>query len=143
MIDDVRTRLRIGFAADDEVLLLLGGTRADFGGSEWAHVVHDHLGGRPPAVDFDAERALGALLCEAAAARLVTAAHDLSDGGLAQALVESCLRGGRGARVTLPAELEPAVALFSETAARAVVVVERGQVEAVVELARTHGVPAI
>jgi phosphoribosylformylglycinamidine synthase subunit PurL len=141
VIADVRTRSTIALRADDEVLLLLGTTRADFGGSEWAHVVHEHLGGRPPAVDFGAERALAHLLCEAAAAALVTATHDLSDGGLAQALVESCLRGGRGASITLPADLEPAVALFSETAARAVVAVERARLDAFVEVARGHGVP--
>jgi phosphoribosylformylglycinamidine synthase subunit PurL len=141
VIADVRTRSTIALRADDEVLLLLGTTRADFGGSEWAHVVHEHLGGRPPAVDFGAERALAHLLCEAAAAALVTATHDLSDGGLAHALVESCLRGGRGASITLPADLEPAVALFSETAARAVVAVERARLDAFVEVARGHGVP--
>ena len=74
--------------------LLLGETRDELGGSEWAHVVHGHLGGRPPAVDLDAERRLARLLAAAAADGFLTGAHDLSDGGLAQALVESCLVGG-------------------------------------------------
>ena len=139
VIDDVRTRLRIGFPADDEVLIVLGATTPEFGGSEWAHVVHAHLGGQPPVVDFAAERALAALLGAAAAGGLVSAAHDLSDGGLAQALVESCLRGGRGATVTLPAD--PFVALFSESAARAIVSVPAASVPGFTELAAHHGVP--
>ncbi len=100
VISDVRLRRSIAFGADGEQLFLLGATRDEFGGSEWAHVVHGHLGGHPPVVDFDAEIALAGLLHEATG--LISAAHDLSDGGLAQALVESCLRGGRGARITLP-----------------------------------------
>jgi phosphoribosylformylglycinamidine synthase len=58
---------------------------------------------------------------------LIDSAHDLSDGGLAQALVESCLRGGIGARVWLPDELDPFVALFSESAGRAIVAVPRSE----------------
>ena len=59
VIDDVRTRRPIDFGSDGEHIVLLGSTRPEFGGSEWAHVMHDHLGGRPPVVDFAAERALG------------------------------------------------------------------------------------
>jgi phosphoribosylformylglycinamidine synthase II len=141
VISDVRLRRSIAFAADDEQIFLLGATREEFGGSEWAHVVHGHLGGRPPLVDFDAEIALAGLLH--AAVGLITAAHDLSDGGLAQALVESCLRGGRGARITLPVDVEPFVALFSESAARAVVAVPADRVGQLVSLAAARGVPLI
>ena len=69
-------------------------------GSEWAHVVHGHLGGLPPQVDLAARAARSAelLVDGRRATGCVDAAHDLSDGGLAQALVESCLRDGVGAR---------------------------------------------
>jgi len=139
VIDDVRLRRSIAFKADGEQLFLLGATREELGGSEWANVVHGHLGGRPPIVDFDAEIALAAVLHEATG--LISAAHDLSDGGLAQALVESCLRGGRGATVTLPGD--PFVALFSESAARALVSVPAPAVAGFTELAAHHGVPLV
>jgi phosphoribosylformylglycinamidine synthase subunit PurL len=123
--DDVRRRLAIGFAspADDGAasIVLLGRTEAEFGGSAWAHVLHGHLGGRPPAPDLDAEQRLARLLAAAAEAGLLSAAHDLSDGGLAVALAESCLRGGTGCVVRLPGD--PFTALFSESAARAIVAV--------------------
>jgi phosphoribosylformylglycinamidine synthase len=141
VISDVRLRRSIGFAADDEEIFLLGATREEFGGSEWAHVVHGHLGGRPPLVDFDAEIALAGVLHDALG--LITVAHDLSDGGLAQALVESCLRGGRGARITLPVDVEPFVALFSESTARALVSVPVDRVGQLASLAAAHGVPLI
>ncbi|MGZ4648897.1 MAG: phosphoribosylformylglycinamidine synthase subunit PurL, partial [Blastococcus sp.] len=115
--EDVRRRIPTGWRAGGETVLLLGGTRPEFGGSAWASVVHGHLGGRPPAVDLAAERALGELL--AGLPGLVTSAHDLADGGLAQTLAESALRHGVGARLDLGAD--PFTALFSESAARAVV----------------------
>jgi phosphoribosylformylglycinamidine synthase subunit PurL len=117
--EDVRKRVPGGWRSDGETVLLLGETRPEFGGSAWASVVHGHLGGKPPAVDLPAERALGELLAGLGRDGLVTSAHDLADGGLAQALAESALRYGVGARLRL--DDDPFTALFSESAARAVV----------------------
>jgi phosphoribosylformylglycinamidine synthase len=141
VLDDVARRVRSGFVADGDAVLLLGATRDEFGGGEWAHVVHGHLGGRPPAVDLAAEQRLAGLLTAAAADGLLTGAHDLSDGGLAQALVEACLVGGRGAAVALPALLDPFVALFAESAGRVLVTVAPGDVDAVTARARAARVP--
>ncbi|WP_037840514.1 AIR synthase-related protein, partial [Streptomyces sp. NRRL S-337] len=58
---------------------------------------------------------------------MIDAAHDLSDGGLIQALVESCLRGGTGARLVVPGALDAFTFLFSESAGRAVVAVPRSE----------------
>src|ERR1700759_43599 len=82
--DDVRQRLSIGFGAESEgaPIVLLGSTADEFGGSAWAQVVHDHVGGRPPRGGLGAEEALAAGLADAAAAGWLGAAHDLSDGGL-------------------------------------------------------------
>jgi len=121
--DDVGRRVRHGLRTAGDQLYLLGETREELSGSQWAHVVHGHLGGLPPQVDLDAEAALADLLVHAARDGLLAATHDLSDGGLAQALVESCLRYGVGARVWLPDGLDPFVALFSESAARVLVAV--------------------
>jgi phosphoribosylformylglycinamidine synthase II len=139
--EDVRRRTPIAFPASGVLLLLLGDTRDEFGGSEWAHALHGHLGGLPPAVDLDRERALGNVLIDGAARGLFGAAHDLSDGGLAIAIVESCLRGGVGARLDLPGDVSPFVALFAESAGRAVVAVSEADVAAVTELSTVHGVP--
>jgi len=137
--DDVRRRLSIGFGVPDAPLVLLGRTEPEFGGSAWAHVRHGHLGGRPPVPDLAAEQRLAALLAAAAEAGLLSAAHDLSDGGLAVALAESCLRGGTGCRVRLPGD--PFTALFSESAARAIVAVRPGVAARFDELRAAHGVP--
>jgi phosphoribosylformylglycinamidine synthase II len=137
--DDVRRRVSMAFASEGSTLLLLGDTREEFGGSEWAHVVYAHLGGLPPLVDLAAEAALASVLISGARDGLLAAAHDLSDGGLSQALVESCLRGGLGCRVTLPGD--PFVTLFSESVARAVVAVRPGNEKRVMALCEQAGVP--
>jgi phosphoribosylformylglycinamidine synthase len=142
IMDDVRRRTPLGFPEPGCAVYLLGETRDDFDGSEWASVVHGHLGGRPPAVDFAAERALATVLVTAAAAGLVSSAHDLSQGGLAQALVECCLRRGVGVRVDLPAAIDPFVALFSESTARAVVSVPAEGQDRFAALCTTQAVPA-
>ncbi len=129
VIEDVTRRTPMGFDDEGQAIYLLGTTHDELSGSEWANVVHEHLGGLPPALDFGLERVLAELLVGASRDRVVAAAHDLSDGGLAQALVESCLRHGVGARVTLPDQLEPFVALFSESSARAIVAVPAGEEE--------------
>jgi phosphoribosylformylglycinamidine synthase len=117
--EDVRRRVPTGWRADGETVLLLGETRPEFGGSAWAAVVHGHLGGLPPRLDLAAERALGELLATLADDGLVSSAHDLADGGLAQTLTESALRYGVGATLTLPGDVFPA--LLAESVARAVV----------------------
>jgi phosphoribosylformylglycinamidine synthase len=142
VIDDVARRIPSGWQDDGHNIYLLGDTHAELDGSAWAGVVHDHLGGRPPAVDLPAEKALGELLAALGREGLVTSAHDLADGGLAQALAESALRYGTGAALRLsdfPPALDPFTALFSESAAR--VVVTTTDPEAVRATAEWAGVP--
>ncbi len=138
--DDVSKRLAIGFGRPDCGVVLLGRGAAEFGGSLWAHVTHGHIGGRPPAVDLDAERDLAAVLAAAAERGLLAAAHDLSDGGLAIGLAECCLAGGQGCAVRLPGD--PFTSLFGESAARAVVAVVPGAEAEFAALCSAHGVPA-
>ncbi|MEU6727298.1 phosphoribosylformylglycinamidine synthase subunit PurL [Nonomuraea wenchangensis] len=139
VIEDVAKRVPTGFVAEGLRVVLLGDTREEFGGSEWAHVVHRHLGGLPPQADLEAEQALGAVLVEAARRGLLEGSHDLSDGGLAVALAESCLARGVGAKVTLSGD--PFVDLFSESAARALVVVRPEAYDEFASLCGRHDVP--
>ena len=141
LLEDVAQRVPMGFRQDNDVIILLGVTQAELSGSEWAWVMHGHLGGTPPQVDLARERTLGTVIAEAARVGHLTAAHDLSDGGLAQALVESCLRYGYGARIGLPEGADAFLYLFSESAGRAVVSVPLGQEKAFTALCDEHGLP--
>jgi phosphoribosylformylglycinamidine synthase len=141
VIDDVARRTPIGWPAPGLALYQLGETLDELDGSTWANVLHGHLGGIPPALDLEAERRLAEVLVEASRHGLAAAAHDLSDGGLAQALVESALRTGVGCRVELPGA-DPFASLFSESASRAVVAVNPDAERRFAELCAGIGVPA-
>ncbi|MGK5680044.1 phosphoribosylformylglycinamidine synthase subunit PurL [Actinoplanes sp. URMC 104] len=144
VFDDVARRIPMGFpqpSGDGDLIFLLGDTSCELSGSEWAWVTHGHLGGRPPKVDLEHERRLAQLMARASQAGHVVAAHDLSDGGLSQALVESCLRRNVGARIALADDGNSAfVQLFSESAGRALVAVPRGHEKAFAALAQEHGI---
>jgi phosphoribosylformylglycinamidine synthase subunit PurL len=132
VMDDVARRTPSGWRTPGQVIYLLGVTREELAGGEWAHVVHGHLGGCPPRVDLAAEKLLGEILVNASRDGLVDAAHDLSDSGLAIALAEAVLRFGMGARIWLDEICERDgiavfTALFSESTARAVVAVPRSE----------------
>ncbi|BAD55418.1 phosphoribosylformylglycinamidine synthase subunit PurL [Nocardia farcinica] len=128
VIDDVHRRIPTGIGLEPgETLILLGDTRDEFGGSIWAQVVHDHLGGVPPKVDFAREQLLAEVLTAGSRDGMISAAHDLSEGGLAQAVVEAALAGETGCRILLPEDADPFVTLFSESAGRVLVAVPRSE----------------
>ncbi|SEH02759.1 phosphoribosylformylglycinamidine synthase [Nonomuraea solani] len=139
VIDDVAKRVPTGFVAEGLRVVLLGDTHEEFGGSEWAHVAHRHLGGLPPRADLVAEQALATVLVEAAGRGLLEGSHDLSDGGLAVALAESCLARGVGASVALSGDAF--TDLFSESASRALVAVRPEAYEEFASLCGRHEVP--
>ncbi|MBF6160018.1 phosphoribosylformylglycinamidine synthase subunit PurL [Nocardia cyriacigeorgica] len=128
VIDDVHRRIPTGLGLEPgETLILLGDTRDEFGGSIWSQVAHDHLGGVPPKVDFARERLLSEVLTAGSRDGMISAAHDLSEGGLAQAVVEAALAGETGCRILLPEDADPFVTLFSESAGRVLVAVPRSE----------------
>lgn len=140
VLDDVAGRTPLGFAYPGDAVVLVGETKEELSGSVWADIVHGHLGGMPPMPNLAAEKALAHVLVEASGRRLLTSAHDLAEGGLAQALVESALRHGLGVALTLP-DGDPTVQLFSESPARAVVSLAGPQYAEFVALCTDAGVP--
>ena len=141
LFDDVARRTPMGFQSEGETLLLLGDTHDELGGSEWAWALHRHLGGVPPKVDLPREKLLAEVLVSGSRDGMLSSAHDLSDGGLAQALVESALAKGVGARVVLPAGHSPFVQLFSESSGRALVSVPRSEELRFTEMCAARGLP--
>ncbi|GAA3593121.1 phosphoribosylformylglycinamidine synthase subunit PurL [Klugiella xanthotipulae] len=130
IIDNVARRVPSGWQDEGHNIYLLGTTALELDGSAWAGTVHDHLGGLPPTVDLAGEKNLAELLQAGIQSGIIDSAHDLADGGLAQALAESTMRFGVGARVWLTDILErdgvdALTALFSESTGRVIVSVPR------------------
>jgi phosphoribosylformylglycinamidine synthase len=133
----------VGWRSGDAIVVL-GETRAELGGSEWAAVVHGLDGGAPPAADLERARALHELVAALVREREVTGVHDASDGGLAVTLAEMAFASGVGFRVQLAVDgCTPAEAWFSESASRVVVAADPDAVAAVLARAQVAGVPAV
>jgi phosphoribosylformylglycinamidine synthase len=124
VIDDVRTRTPMSFDRAGLELYLLGDTNDDLAGSEWAYM-HGQRGGVAPVADLQREMRLIDLLVTGRTKKIFTAAHDLSQGGLAATLTEMVLRYNVGATIDLN---NVGMALLSETPGRVVVAVESAQV---------------
>jgi len=142
VMDEVDRRILTGFGnTPGETLILLGETREEFGGSIWSQVVHGHLGGTPPVVDLAREQLLADILLAGSRDGMISAAHDLSEGGLAQAVVEAALAGDTGCRVLLPESSDPFVELFSESAGRVLVAVPRSEEPRFTGMCTNRGLP--
>jgi phosphoribosylformylglycinamidine synthase subunit PurL len=142
LLDDPAAAVPSGFLRPGLEVWLLGETRVELGGSAWQRLATGRLEGRPPALDLAAEARLHRLLHDLAGRRLLAGAHDLSDGGLAVALVEATLAGGVGATVGLPPGLGSLAALVSESASRVLLAVPPEASGEVATLAADAGVPA-
>ncbi|MFB1294754.1 phosphoribosylformylglycinamidine synthase subunit PurL [Mycobacterium sp. pW049] len=147
ILDDVKRRIPTGFGTGPgETLILLGDTHDEFDGSIWAQVSAGHLGGVPPKVDLAREQLLAEVLTAASRDGLVSAAHDLSEGGLIQAAVEASLAGETGCRIVLPESFQegtaPFVFLFSESAGRVLVAVPRTEESRFTAMCEARGLPA-
>lgn len=151
IMKDVTRANPSGFTEEGLAVILLGQTREELDGSAWARICHDHLGGRPPKVDLKAEVTLGNVVRALSEVDgpdgrpLIRSAHDLSNGGLAQALVDSVLRFGIGGAFDLTGAqgqngLSDFDMLFSESQARAIIAVPEGALEVVYAACQAEGV---
>jgi len=143
VIDDVDGRTGMAWYHDGDLVYVLGDTGDHFAGSEWAHEVHGHLGGMPPAVDLGREQLLGEILVAGARDGMFNAAHDVSDGGIMQTLIEMALRGNVGARIWVPDTIDPFVFAYSESPTRAVVVVARDEESRFTKMCDARGFTAL
>ncbi|CAB4906708.1 unannotated protein [freshwater metagenome] len=133
VIQDVRTHMPMSFDVADLELYLLGETRADLAGSQWAYL-HNERGGQAPLAHLKNEMSLIDLLLESQS--LCNARHDVSQGGLTATLTEMVLENNIGATVTLEGDL--ATALLSETPGRVVVAVHKEKAQPLIALASKH-----
>ena len=133
VLDDVRTAISNKLPAANQDLYLLGATLEEFGGSIWQQLSTGGLNGLPPQVDLANEMKLVEFFQDA---EFVSAAHDLSEGGLAAAVMELAIHSGKGIELQLD---DPFVQLFSESASRVIVATNDGQ--AVTERAEALGIP--
>jgi len=155
ILEDANCVLKMTFREEGHLLLLLDGMgdkdaeaisgdgAREFSSSEYAKKIGGIVAGAPPAIDLPAEKRLIDCLVTLAQAGTLQSAHDISDGGLAVTLAESCFAANElGAHINVDGETPAEHALFGERGARAVVSARPEQVAAILVTARQYQVGA-
>lgn len=140
----IEDRLGLAFLHDGDVIAHLGApSRGMLGGSEFFVRKTGEVSGAGTGIDLEREARLQRCVLELARAHLLRSAHDISDGGFAVALAESCIAGVRGCRVVLPgdAALPKARRLFSEEPTRVIVSFAKARLSEVSAICARHDVP--
>jgi phosphoribosylformylglycinamidine synthase II len=140
IVKDVSQTASISFKQPDETILLIGPTTGWLGQSLYLREICGREEGAPPPVDLALEKRNGDFVRGLIAERTVSAAHDVSDGGLAVALAEMVMAGGIGAAVEGPVSIPAHAFWFGEDQARYIVTAKPDAVEAVRVAARAAGV---
>ena len=141
LLDIVSQMATLSFKAPGEDIVLIGSLGTHLGQSLYLREIHGVEGGPPPPVDLAMEKRTGDLVRQVIRAKLATACHDLSDGGLIVALIEMAIAGNVGCTITLPDDSSPA-ALFGEDQARYLLTCPPGQTDSLLNAAETAGIPA-
>jgi phosphoribosylformylglycinamidine synthase II len=147
LLDDVEVRCGPGLANEGDELFLLGAEleqpASTLAASEYLKLEHDLIGGRLE-IDLDLEARVQRAALAAIRQGIAGACHDCSDGGLAVALAEMCLAGGRGLEGTAPdTATRLDAALFGETQSRILIAVAPERRGALLEIARGMSVPIV
>jgi phosphoribosylformylglycinamidine synthase len=124
LIRDWARTVSLQLKGERHAILVVGRMQGHLGQSLWLDVVHGRREGPPPPVDLDHELRAGRFVADLIARGVVTACHDVSDGGLAVALAEMALAGGVGSQVEWPAGQGTAAWLFAEDQGNYVLTVE-------------------
>lgn len=128
------------FKREGDVVLLLGETGAEIGGSEYQKQVQGDISGRSPNIDLDAEKAVQNTVLTSIRQGQVSSAHDVAEGGLVTAIAESAIGGGYGVELNMESALRPDLALFSESQSRVLLSVSPEQADDIEASARRNGV---
>jgi phosphoribosylformylglycinamidine synthase subunit PurL len=140
LIEDVRQTVTLGFKQEGERILLIGKNGGWLGQSLYARDLCGCSEGAPPPVDLAEERRNGDFVRSLIQQQRVSAAHDISDGGLAVALAEMAIAGGTGASIAIPADVPDHAFLFGEDQARYVLAAAPHQADAIRSAARSAGI---
>lgn len=132
------------FKSEGDLVVLLGRTREELGGSEYLKVFHGMVRGTPPWIDLKLERAVHRSCLRAIDKGILRSAHDISEGGLAVALVEGCVsrpEGPMGVKIKLQEMMRMDALLFGESQSRIIVSIEEKNLNLLKEIAAKEGAP--
>jgi len=143
LLDDVSRQVKKGWSRDGDLVYLVGDLQGSMAGSEYLYVVHGMLAGEIPAPDLERAARLNQCLVKLAAARLLSSAHDISDGGLLVALAEASIAGNRGIEIELSLQQDTRIdeLLFGEGQSRVLVSVHPAEEKELLDKVHQAGLP--
>ncbi|MCZ6865502.1 MAG: AIR synthase related protein, partial [Candidatus Dadabacteria bacterium] len=143
LIEDMDKHMTQWFKDEGDIIVLLGETKEEFGGSEYLKQIHGRVCGIPPSLDLDKELKLIRTLLQGSQEGIIKSAHDISEGGLALAISESCFTpsGLKGVEIKIPQSIRDDALLFSESQARAIISLDEQNIAKIKELTKRCGVP--
>ena len=142
LVEDVAQITTQDFTHADDAIVLIGETKAEFGGSELQKLIHGRISGKAPQLDIEREQSVQAFVLHAIRQGWISSAHDVAEGGLAVALAESAIGGSKGFQVEFETQLTVTEALFAESQSRIVVSVPRGHLQSLMDDAERRRVKA-
>jgi len=117
------------FQSEGEIIILIGETLEEMGGSAYLKEIYFQERGSPPLVRLERAKSLQQTILQANEQALLSSARDLSYGGLAMALARCCLLSNMGAEIHIdPRKIRPDAFLFSESPSRVLVTVREGNI---------------
>ncbi|MBI3752664.1 MAG: phosphoribosylformylglycinamidine synthase subunit PurL, partial [Deltaproteobacteria bacterium] len=147
LMEDISRHATQWFKTEGDIIVLLGETKDELGGSEYLKIIHKLDKGKPPHLNLDMEARAQEVCLNAIHDGIIKSAHDLSEGGLAVALAECCMSSKNtavGAEITLPAHtMRRDALLFGESQSRIIVSLAQEGVSKIMSIAENHSVPAI
>lgn len=147
LIENYNNKLTQWFKNPGDLIVLLGETYDEMGGSEYLKQIEKKIDGRPPRVDLKKEKNLISLLLEANSRCIINSAHDISEGGLAIALAEACFNPNNRIGIIINSEniinknLGIESALFSESQSRCIVSLDKSHIQELKNISEKYNTP--
>jgi phosphoribosylformylglycinamidine synthase len=136
-----------GFRDEGDVIAVIGGPgKGHIGGSEYLALIHNIVAGEAPPLDIQVEKNVQTACLESIKGGLIKSAHDVSDGGIAVALAESCMAGNVGALIEIPqseGSRRPDFQLFGEDHSRVIVSISPADAEPLKAMCSSHRVKCV
>ncbi|TYP58515.1 phosphoribosylformylglycinamidine synthase subunit PurL [Thermosediminibacter litoriperuensis] len=140
LLEDVERHCTMAFKKEGDVVVLLGLNTDELGASEYLKQIFGIQGGRPPRVELEREKRVQQCCLKAIELGLLSSAHDISEGGLAVALAESCIAGGLGFKGEIHTGFRADALLFGEGQSRIIASLPQKNLSTLIELAEELGV---
>lgn len=141
IVNDISRIVEPWFIKDGDIVALIGENRCELGGSEYLSLIHNTVSGSPPSIDLELERKVQKFCRTLINDGLINSAHDCSEGGLAVALAEACIKNNIGISVELNDNIRTDALLFGESQSRIIVSFPEKNLGKIKEIALANNIP--